>query len=47
MKIKLLKIVDDYGKVYFVPIGKITKAYCYKRIQVKIGGVISCLWVRK
>ncbi len=47
MKTKLLKVYDDYGKLYFVPLGRVTKAYCYKKIQVKIDGEISYLWVRK
>ncbi len=47
MKNKLIPIKDDYGKVYFVPIGKVTKLYCYRKIQTKIDGEPSYLWVRK
>ncbi len=47
MKTKITKIIDDYGKAHYVATGRGTKFYCYKKIQTKIDGVISYLWVRK
>ncbi len=47
MKTRLLRVIDDYGKIHLVPTGKVTKLYCYKRIQTKIDGENSYLWVRK